>query len=105
MSPAPQDIANFAARKAFIDRQIAKSEAACTLVVSILGYGWTPTGRHSLVSHDDEDIAWKQGGTMKVSAVVYNATKDGEKRHVDVIDGVANQFRSLEESLGYMRKL
>ncbi|WP_157369951.1 hypothetical protein [Zavarzinella formosa] len=101
-TPTTQDSQNAAAGKAISDRQNAEFEATRTLVESVLGYGWTPVGRHYLVSHDDEDIARKQGGAMKASAVVYTATKDGEKKHVVVIDEVAKECESYESGFGAM---
>lgn len=100
--PTEQDLANAALRRTIADRFKAQFERARELVESVLGPGWEPTGRHYLVTHDEEERARRVGGTMTPAAGVFTAEKDGERRQVLVIGTDKCECSSYQEGFGAM---
>jgi hypothetical protein len=76
-------------------------EEARRLVESVLGEGWVPTGRHYLVTHDEEELARAKGGPGTPAATVITAEKDGVRRHVAII-GDQRECDGYEDGFGEM---
>jgi hypothetical protein len=104
MPPEPneQEKASARLRQEIADRFRAEFEIARALVESVLGEGWIPTGRHYLVTHDEEARARNTGGPGTPAATVITATKDGAKRHVLVIGDQLRECASYEDGFGSM---
>jgi hypothetical protein len=98
--PTEQDRQNAELRAGIASRERAKYGLAHALAVSVLGPGWTPTGRHYLATHDEAERARREGRPMRPVAEVITAERNGEKRHVRVIDGKADEVPGWREGFG-----
>lgn len=100
--PNEQEIASARLRQEVAARFRAQFEEARTLVESVLGDGWVPTGRHYLVTHDEEERARNTGGPGTPAATVITAEKGGARRHVLVIGDERRECASHEDGFGAM---
>jgi hypothetical protein len=100
--PTEQDVANAEMRQAIADKFRSEYIAARELAELAFGPGWLPQGRHSLVSHDEEERARQEGGRAKPAAEVFTAEKDGVRRHFTMRDGVPVECASYQEGFGEM---
>lgn len=100
--PTEQDIKNAALRQEIAEQFRERFEEARSLVESVLGEGWTPTGRHYLVDHDEEERARSVGGPGTPAATVITAEKKGIQRHVLVIGDQFRECASYQDGFGAM---
>jgi hypothetical protein len=102
--PTEQDRRNAAGREAISARQAEAYGRVLALAWELFGEGWLPSGRHYLLSKDEEDKARKTGERAIPAADVYTVRheKTGEKRHFVVRDGKPVQVASYEDGFGPM---
>lgn len=97
-----QDIKNAALRQEIAEQFRERFEEARRLIEPVLGEGWSPTGRHYLVDHDEEERARSVGGPGTPAATVITAEKDGGRRYVLVIGGQLRECASYQDGFGAM---
>lgn len=95
-----QDIRNAELRQAVADRFRAEYLAARSDSSRAFGSGWEPTGRHFLVTHDEEDRAQAAGDRMRPAAEVFTAEKDGVRRHFTLAGGHPVESGSYQDGFG-----
>lgn len=64
--------------------------------------GGIPTGRHYLVTHDEEESARSVGGPGTPAATVITAEKEGTKRYVLVLGDQLRECASYQDGFGAM---
>jgi hypothetical protein len=75
--PSEQDRRNAALRQIIADRQRREYTEALDFAVSLFGPGWEPSGRHSLVAHEESERARREGGRAQAHMTVTTATPQG----------------------------
>lgn len=98
--PTEQDVRNAELRQVVADRFRAEYLAARDLAERAFGSGWEPTGRHFLVTHDEEDRARAAGERVRPAAEVFTAEKDGVQRHFTLRHGVPVECGGYQEGFG-----
>jgi hypothetical protein len=103
--PASRDHENAAFRQVIADRQREEFRRVLAFADSIMGPGWFPHGRHSLIDIDEEDRARREGTPAKAAATVYTVTNGVRKRHFMVgedgkADGSSGHCRRRRERSG-----
>jgi len=100
--PTEQDRQNAATRQAIADKFRREYVLAESLACSLFGPGWSPSGRHSLVTHEESDRARREGGRAHAAMTVVTARKGGQARQFVVEDGKAREVPSWEDAFGAM---
>jgi hypothetical protein len=81
--PPPHVRRNATLRQIIADRQRREYIEALGYAMSLFGPGWEPSGRHSLVAHEESERARREGGRAQTHMIVTTARNDaGDTRHV-----------------------
>src|SRR5947209_1221389 len=84
-APTDRDRENAAARAAIAARQATEYGQLLAWALGAFGPGWEPSGRHYLVSKEEEDRCRHSGERPAVAATVFPAKNElGEARHFTV---------------------
>ena len=100
--PTPQDVENARLRSEVADRFRREYLDALALAERAFGPGWEPTGRHYLVTHDEEERSRRDGDRTQPAAEVFTAEKDGVRRHFTLRDGEPIECDGYQEGFGAM---
>lgn len=100
--PTDQDQRNASFRAALSAKFLQQFREHRALISPVLGEGWLPVGRHTLVTHAEEERARKAGEPCIPVATVITAEKDGIRRHVAVIGDQVRECASYREGFGAM---
>src|SRR5436853_583280 len=100
--PTEQNVRNASLRSEIASRFRADFSQAEAFACSLFGLGWSPSGRHSLVTHEESDRARGEGGRAKAAMTVVTARKGDQARHFVVEDGSAREVPGWEEAFGAM---
>lgn len=101
-TPTELDIENARRRQDIADRFREEYDHATALAEQVLGEGWEPTGKHTLVDKADEDRCRGTGEKPVPAAVVLTARNAaGDKRHLRA-DGEPRECQSVIAGFGDM---
>jgi hypothetical protein len=104
-TPTERDVANAAAREAIARRQGEQYERVWGWATGLFGPGWLPSGRHFLVTIDEEERSRREGTPAIAAATVYTVRHEetGMKRHFTVSeDEQVTEVESYEKAFGPM---